>query len=113
MEMYKPTVVSDDAVRTELNKPGKQVMFMTADWCGDCKAIKPFVQQIKEHAMSKGAGWVDVDRDANIEIAKEQGLKGIPAFVLFEDGKQINHIGNGERLNPKQVTDWVDSNVLA
>lgn len=63
--------------------------------------------------MSKGAGWVDVDRDANIEIAKEQGLKGIPAFVLFEDGKQINHIGNGERLNPKQVTDWVDSNVLA
>lgn len=113
MQLYKPEVVSDDAVNAAINKPGRQVMFLTADWCGDCKAIKPFVQGIKDLATSDGAGWVDVDRDANIEVAKAQGLRGIPAFVLFEDGKQLKHIGNGERLSPKQVTDWVKENILA
>ena len=113
MQLYKPTVVSDDEVNAVINKPGKQLMFLTADWCGDCKAIKPFVEEIKELATSEGAGWVDADRDANIEVAKAQGLRGIPAFVLFVDGKQIDHIGNGERLSPKQVKDWVKDHVLA
>lgn len=112
MELYKPEVVSDDAVRAVIGKEGKQVMFLTADWCGDCKAIKPFVQQIKDLTMSQGAGWVDADRDANIDIATEQGLRGIPAFVLFENGQQIDHIGNGERLNPKDVISWVQDTVL-
>lgn len=113
MQLYKPEVVSDDAVNQVINKSGKQIMFLTADWCGDCKAIKPFVQGIKDLATSKGAGWVDADRDANIDVATAQGLRGIPAFVLFEDGKQIDHIGNGERLNPKDVTAWVEDKVLA
>ncbi|WP_127848488.1 thioredoxin family protein [Lacticaseibacillus hulanensis] len=112
MELYKPEVVSNDAVREVIGKPGKNVMFLTADWCGDCKAIKPFVQKIKNLATSEGATWVDADRDANIDIATEQGLRGIPAFVLFEDGKQVDHIGNGERLNPNDVIDWVNNKVL-
>ncbi len=113
MELYKPEVVSDEAVHAVIDQPGKQMMFLTADWCGDCKAIKPFVQKIKDLATSKGAGWVDADRDANIDVATEQGLRGIPAFVLFEDGKQVAHIGNGERLNPNEVIRWVNETVLA
>jgi len=36
---------------------------------------------------------------------------GIPAFVLFEDGQQVAHIGNGERLNPKDVQNWINEHV--
>ena len=36
---------------------------------------------------------------------------GIPAFVLFEGGEQVAHIGNGERLNPNDVLAWVTKNI--
>ena len=109
--MYEPTHHSDAVVEENINKPGRNVMFLSADWCGDCKAIKPFVKDIKEAVENAGASWFDADRDANLAIAQEQGLMGIPAFVLFEGGEQIAHIGNGERLNPNDVLAWVTKNI--
>lgn len=111
MEFYEPETNSDATILENIAKPGKQIMFLQADWCGDCKAIKPFVKDIKQLAIDLGANWFDADRDANIEIAKAQGLRGIPAFVLFEKGKQVSHIGNGERLNPNDVKTWLTENL--
>lgn len=111
MEFYKPVDHTDDEIKDLLAQPGKQVMFLQADWCGDCKAIKPFVKDIKEAVENAGASWFDADRDANLAIAQEQGLMGIPAFVLFEGGEQVAHIGNGERLNPNDVLAWVTKNI--
>ena len=51
---------------------------------------------------------MDADRDNNLDWAGQFGLKGIPAFVLFEDGQKIDQIGHGERLTPKQITDWYE-----
>ncbi|MDR3190727.1 MAG: thioredoxin family protein [Lactobacillaceae bacterium] len=107
MEFYEAQVHPDAYVNAQIKQPGKQVMFLTADWCGDCKAIKPFVGDYKTAVEQKGLTWVDADRDENIEIAKTYGLRGIPAFVLFEDGELVRHIGNGERLNPKDVSEWI------
>jgi len=111
VEFYKPVVSTDEVVRQSIALAGKHVMFLQADWCGDCKAIKPFVQQIKDAVEATGATWFDADRDENLAVAQEQNLMGIPAFVLFEDGQQITHIGNGERLNPNDVLAWVQENV--
>ncbi|MDN6900522.1 thioredoxin family protein [Oenococcus sicerae] len=105
MNFYEPEVNNDDQVQQNIKAKGRHLMFLSADWCGDCKAIKPFVQNIKDE-VAKTADWFDADRDANLAIAKAQGLRGIPAFVLFVDGRQVSHIGDGERLTPKQVLNW-------
>ncbi|KGO32046.1 thioredoxin family protein [Oenococcus alcoholitolerans] len=108
MKLYQPESNSDQEVKEKIQSEGRTVMFLQAAWCGDCKAIKPFVSDIKEE-VAKSSDWVDADRDANIDVAKEQGLRGIPAFVLFKNGKQISHIGDGQRLTPKEVLDWYRS----
>jgi len=36
-------------------------------------------------------------------------MRGIPSFVLFEDGQEVSRIGHGERLTPQQVLDWYQS----
>ncbi|AZZ60548.1 thioredoxin family protein [Oenococcus sp. UCMA 16435] len=105
MNFYEPETNTDDQLEKDIEAKGRNLMFLSADWCGDCKAIKPFVQNIKDQ-VSKTANWFDADRDVNLEVAKAQGLRGIPSFVLFQDGKQVSHIGDGERLTPKQVLDW-------
>ncbi|GAP03123.1 thiol-disulfide isomerase or thioredoxin [Fructobacillus pseudoficulneus] len=106
--MYQPEKHTNDEIQAFIDQPGRQLMFLSADWCGDCKVIKPFVQGIKDE-VSKTAGWIDADRDDNLDLATNYGLRGIPSFVLFEDGKKVDQIGHGERLTPKQITDWYEA----
>jgi Thiol:disulfide interchange protein len=106
--MYEPTHNSNEAVEEHINKPGRHVMFLSADWCGDCKAIKPFIQTIKNE-VTQTAEWFDADRDENIDVATKHNMRGIPSFVLFENGQEISRIGHGERLTPKEIVDWYHS----
>lgn len=103
--MYQPVKNTNAVVRENIHKPGRNVMFLSADWCGDCRAIKPFIQNIKD-TVSQTANWFDADRDDNLDVATAYNLRGIPSFVLFENGKEISRIGHGERLTPKQILDW-------
>ena len=103
--MYQPVKNTNAVVTENIHKPGRNVMFLSADWCGDCGAIKPFIQNIKD-TVSQTANWFDADRDDNLDVATAYNLRGIPSFVLFENGKEISRIGHGERLTPKQILDW-------
>lgn len=103
--MYQPVKNTNAFVTENIHKPGRNVMFLSADWCGDCRAIKPFIQNIKDTVIQT-ANWFDADRDDNLDVATAYNLRGIPSFVLFENGKEISRIGHGERLTPKQILDW-------
>ncbi|MBM7617466.1 thiol-disulfide isomerase/thioredoxin [Weissella uvarum] len=109
MEFYEPTAHTDEEIRSTIANNDKVMLFLQADWCGDCKAIKPFVKDLRSLAESNGYTWIDADRDDNIDIANALGLRGIPAFVQIENGKMIDHIGNGERLNPADVKQWLEN----
>lgn len=109
MDFYEPTAHTDAEVESAINQDGKTIMFLQTSWCGDCKVIKPFVQKFRDQVESKNVTWIDADRDENIEVALNQNLRGIPAFVLFEDGKQVDHIGNGERLSPLDIEAWLEA----
>ncbi|MDF7627291.1 thioredoxin family protein [Lactobacillaceae bacterium L1_55_11] len=108
--MYEPKQNSNAEIQKVIDQPGRNLVFLSADWCGDCKVIKPFVQNIKD-VVTKTANWVDADRDDNLDIATKYGLRGIPSFVLFEDGKKVAQLGHGERLKPQEVLDWYASTV--
>lgn len=111
MEFYEPKQHFDVEIREAIASNDELVLFLQTSWCGDCKAIKPFVQQFKDLVEETGANWIDADRDENIAIADENGLRGIPVFVLFKNGQQVSHIGNGQRLNPADVANWIKENV--
>lgn len=112
MNFYEATSHTDEEVESAIGADGKTIMFLQASWCGDCKVIKPFVQNFRDQVESKNVAWIDADRDENIEVALNQNLRGIPAFVLFEDGKQVDHIGNGERLSPVDIEAWLEANLV-
>lgn len=111
MEFYEPTAHTDEEIRSAIADNSKTILFLQTSWCGDCKVIKPFVGSFRNVAEAQGAVWVDADRDENIEFANENNLRGIPVFVLFENGEQVAHIGNGQRLNPNDVTAWFKENL--
>ena len=61
-----------------------------ADWCMPCKRMIPKVVSVAEALQGKvTVAKVDVDKQQS--LAKKYGVRSIPTFILFENGKPIGH----------------------
>jgi thioredoxin 1 len=62
-----------------------------AVWCGPCKMIAPFVEELsKEYEGKVKVGKVDVDNNPN--TAMTYGIRSIPTLLIFRDGKIADQI---------------------
>lgn len=84
---------------------GKQVFFFSAEWCGDCRYIKPFLSEIERN--NPDFQFVLVDRDKYLEVAQEWNVFGIPSLVVLEKGKEIGRFVNRERKTKQEINDFL------
>ena len=86
---------------------GKYVLFFTADWCPDCRFIKPAMPEIE--ANFSQFEFILVDRDENIDLCQEMMIMGIPSFVVYEDGKEKARFVNKDRKTKKEVEEFLNN----
>lgn len=84
---------------------GTYVLFFTAEWCPDCRFIKPALPSIEDDFPSMT--FVAVDRDENIELARELNIFGIPSFVVYRDGQEVGRLVNKDRKTKEQVENFL------
>lgn len=68
-----------------------------ANWCGPCRMLSPFLEEMAEQFSGKIAIYkVDVDNDP--QLAERYDVFSIPNLIIFKDGKKFNQmVGfNGE-----------------
>ena len=56
-----------------------------AEWCGPCKMIAPFIEEIALENPDITVAKVDVDKATDLAI--EFGIQSIPTVIIFKDGK--------------------------
>lgn len=63
-----------------------------ADWCGACVAMKPVLDKIEKELAGK-MGFYKVNVDRAEALSAELSIRGIPAFIFFdENGNEIKRI---------------------
>lgn len=58
-----------------------------ASWCPHCKRMMPVVEQVKELLAGKVKVY-QFDIDENEELSDREGVKTIPTFIIYRDGKE-------------------------
>ncbi|MFQ6054328.1 MAG: thioredoxin, partial [Candidatus Bathyarchaeia archaeon] len=62
-----------------------------AGWCAPCTAMKPVLEAMaREYAGKVSFAKVNVDR--NEGLARRFGVRGIPNFILFKDGRPVDQV---------------------
>ncbi|MDY2689275.1 MAG: thioredoxin family protein [Limosilactobacillus reuteri] len=100
-----PQLKEDQLIETIGN--GKVVLFFTADWCPDCRFIKPAMPEIEQDFSDYT--FYEVDRDENIDLAAELNVFGIPSFIVYDNGKEIGRFVNKDRKTNQQVEDFLNN----
>lgn len=84
--------VTDANFQSEIaDNSGLSMVDFWADWCGPCRLIAPFVEQLAdEYAGKVTVGKLDVD--ANQRTAAQFGVRSIPTVLFFKDGKLVDQV---------------------
>jgi len=61
-----------------------------ADWCGDCRAIQPVLEDLSKTYQGK-IDFIKVDVEAHHELAHRYNVKGIPALFFIKDQKTVDN----------------------
>lgn len=77
-----------DSNVTEIIESGKPVVIdFWATWCGPCKAIAPFVDELaKEYEGKVVVGKYNVDEES--DLATKYRVMAIPTLLFFKNGKK-------------------------
>ncbi|MHC5268895.1 thioredoxin family protein [Enterococcus sp. LJL98] len=84
---------------------GTNVFFFTAEWCGDCRFIYPIMPELE--AEFPEYNWIEVDRDAYIDVCAEWGIFGIPSFVVIQDGEELGRLVSKNRKTKEEIATFI------
>lgn len=80
-------ITKENFEQTVLKSDKKVLLDFWADWCGPCKMIAPYVEQVAEENPHITVGKIDVDSQR--ELALQFGISSIPTLIVMEGGKPV------------------------
>ena len=76
--------------------------------CAPCIAMMPKIEELSKTV--KGVEVVKLDSTKNRRLCIDHRIMGMPAFLLFHEGKEVSRIG-GNDLKFDEMKQWLDGHL--
>ena len=84
------------------------VVDATASWCAPCQTMDRttwvdanVVDWLRQHALA-----IQIDVDAQEDLAKQMGIRSMPTVIAFQSGKELDRVVGAK--TPGQLLEWLD-----
>ena len=81
-------ITNDNFVSEVVESERPVLIDFYATWCGPCKMIAPFVEEIANENPDVKVGKVNVDEENELAVAF--GIQSIPTLVVVKNGEVVN-----------------------
>ena len=89
MRLDRPVKLDDDTFQRTIGESQIPVLVdFYADWCGPCKMMAPYVDELAAKYVGK-ALVAKVDTDRSQRAAAPFNIRGIPTTIVFQNGKVL------------------------
>ncbi len=85
----------------EISATETAVFLFSADWCPDCRFIEPFLPRVEADFPS--FSFYYVDRDEFIDLCAELDIFGIPSFIAFANGQELDRFVSKDRKTQEEI----------
>ncbi len=79
-----------------------------AEWCGPCKAMLPVIEEIAGELEGK-LRVVKLNIEEAPQTPAKFGLRGVPTFMIFKNGKVVDTRVGG--MPKSQFQDWLNNQI--
>ena len=101
--------VNDENFNSEVLKSSKPIVVdFWAEWCGPCKMVGPFLEEISDEMTNEVIiAKHNIDEEPNTPT--KFGVRGIPTMLLFKDGElKATKVGATTKSN---IVSWIKENL--
>jgi thioredoxin 1 len=97
----KPVTLTDSNFDAMINRPEPVLVDFWAPWCGPCRMVAPSVDQLASEFNGRAiVGKLNVDE--NPHTAGRYGVQGIPALLIFQNGRVVDQLVGAQPLSVLQ-----------
>lgn len=91
------TELTDDTVFDAISQDGLVVLDVFATWCSPCVQLLKILPRL-ESTLTTVAKLYKLDIDKSPQFAAAQGIRSIPTFIFYRDGKEVHRFSGVQTL---------------
>ena len=107
-DVTTPTTLDELQAYSKTNSNKLMVLDFKASWCGPCKAIKPFLEYLKENYPNVEFHEVDIEDEDRESIVNNFDIQKVPTFVYYKNGSECSRM---QGTNKEKIEELINDNL--